>query len=288
MPTDETGGGSFDIKAALSEFRSASTASSNAASAPLVPLWKTVPSQPKITRRGGRDAADIEGITPTRVMSGAAFGTDDIVSGDAAEAHWLDMEETDKVEFFKLAQRAGLVSKKNVSPVDLASAWGKAVQAARSYNAQQTDKNKWVSPWEAVTKLAAQTAAGLGGFYDGEAGQGGTTTNTRMNRKTFTADDLRSAAEEIAADLLGRAPNSTEMAQIVARVQRAYDANPETVTTTTTTDELGNSASVSEQSGGVDATPHILDQTRSNPETARAQAAIQYLPALMQALSAPV
>ena len=296
MANDSVGGtgtdaGGFDIRGALNDFRASQPQTSQ--NPPVVPLWETRPAPARIVQRGGRDAADIAGV------QGIAYG--DAGPGQAsrlqmygktsmqAEAAWMDMSDQDRIKFLVLARQAGLVGQKDVSPADLASAWSKAVSATESYNKQQTDASKWISPWEAVKKLAAQSAAGLGAYYDPNAvGSPQTTTARRVNKRTFTTNDIQSTAMQIAQDTLGRDPNPSELASYVAAVQRSYDANPEVNTTTTTTDAFGNSTATSELTGGVDPTPIIAEQAKNSPEHAKYQAGVTYFNAAMRALSSPV
>ena len=280
----------FDIGSAITAARAAdSSTSSNPA---VVPLWKVRPKAPTTLARGGRDSEDWNAVLDARKANPSAFAKEELatvygVTSDAAESSWLDMSDKDKLDFLKLAQSAGLVSG-TVSPAELASAWAKAVAAAKTYNANQANKQKWISPWDAVKKIALQDAAKYGGAFNGFSSQAGTWTNRQSNVRVYSSDQLSLAAESIARELLGRAPTAAELAKYTAAVNKASVLSPEVTDQTMTKDEAGNTSTTTATSGGVDANAVMADETKRNPEYARAQAAMTYFPAIMRALSAPV
>ena len=286
-PADE-----FDLGSAIAAARAAGAGtSSNPA---VVPLWKVRPKAPTTLARGGRDSSEWNAVLDARQANPSAFAKEELatvygVTSDAAESSWLDMADQDKVDFLKLAKSAGLVSG-NVSPAELASAWAKAVATAKAYNANQSNKQKWISPWDAVKKLALQDAAKYGGAFNGYSSQSqaGTWTNRQSNAKVYSSNQLSLAAESIARELLGRAPTADELAKYTNAVNKASALHPEITDQTVTRDEAGNTTTTTATGGGIDANAVMADETKRNPEYARAQAAMTYLPALMNALSAPV
>lgn len=200
-------------------------------------------------------------------------------TADAAENAFLDMTLEEKRQFVAAASRVGLVGK-SPSGSEVASAWAKAVGLARQYNTGKS-KDKWVSPWEAMDKLALYDAASNGAGYDGF-----TRTQTQSSIRNYTQSELTGTAEQILRKELGRGPTKAELAAYTIAVNNASKASPEVSTQTVTQDVAGNTSSSAVNSGGIDPAQVITDSARTNPERARYQAAAVYLPTLLNALGA--
>lgn len=275
----------LDLASELNAYRAANPGTSTK-SQPIVPLWK-IRSQakvPVVKARGGMDSSewDAEGsgprlVPPSDAQPGNQYGTQ-----DAAENQWLDMSESDRREFMALAQSIGLVGD-TPSPADLYSAWAKAVQAAQSYNSTQSDKGKWLSPWEAIGKMAMKGAAGSGSGYSGFVG---TRKSKSVNKRVYTLQEVQAAANSIARDALGRDLKPEELQAALSQINRASELSPEVSDTTQTTDANGNTSSTTTNSGGIDPNAIVQDAAKKNPEYARVQAGMTYFKAAMSALDA--
>ena len=247
-------------------------------------MWQSRPSDMRL----GTRPSEIESVSGPirRGRSNYAPPVPQAVTADLAEASWLDMTDAEKLQFLKLAKQGGLISGK-VTPADLAAAWSKATSLAAAYN-QTADHTKWVSPWEAVTRLAMRDAAANGAAFDGLSdGNDPTHTVQQSSRvRKYTTQQLATSARDILRQELGRAPNEQELGAFTLAVNKAAEASPETVTTTTDTDGLGNSTSSSSSSGGIDPQAIITDQAKRNPEYAKFQGGATYFQAAMAALDA--
>ena len=200
-------------------------------------------------------------------------------TADAAENAFLDMTVEEKKQFVAAASRVGLVGK-TPSGSEVASAWAKAVGLARQYNTGKS-KDKWLSPWEAMDKLALYDAAGNGAGYDGF-----TRTQTQRSVRNYTQSELSLTAEQILRKELGRGPTKAELTAYTIAVNNASKSSPEVSTQTVTQDGSGNTSSSTVNSGGIDPAQVITDSARTNPERAKYQAAAVYLPTLLNALGA--
>lgn len=267
----------FDLAGALAALRSES---SGAGARPaIVPMWKSRPAKVSTSRI----EMDTEGNTTYGKRRVEKIAPDLApVTADAADASWLDMSAEDRAGFLALARRAGLVGK-SPSPTDLASAWSKAVASAEKYNSATPDKSKWVSPWEAVDKLALLDAASQGGVYDQFAPK----TTVQRNARVYNSSELANNAEQILRSELGRGPTQAELAAYTIAVNAASAANPQVTTTTTQFDQEGQASfQDSSTAGGIDPNQVMLDRVRNDPERARYQAAAVYLPDVFKALGA--
>lgn len=263
MATD-TGDG-FDLQAHM-----AAAMGSQSVGDQLIPLWRARPEVVTPARRRQGGAYDPSEKTITGLAPSAQFYT-----SDQAEASFLDMPDTDKTDFIDAAQRVGLLGK-TPTPAEVASAWAKAVAVAKQYNAVQSDKSQWVSPWEAVQKLGLKDAAANGASYDGYSHQ----TNTRI----YSTSDLATSAETVLRNELGRGPTPSELQAYTIAVNNASAANPQV--STTYTDGQGNTSTTN--SGGIDPNQVMLDKVRQDPERARVQAATTYFSDAMRALGSVV
>lgn len=290
MAGGDASGGSLT----LDDLRGAVSGGGNAKAAQaVVPLWKVKPRAPTVNQRGGRDTADWNAVQDLRKSSPGKFTMDVSsqtgVTAAMAEATWMDMEDKEKLEFLSMARAAGLVGDGKVSPASLASAWAKAVSSAEGYNLAQKGSGKWISPWDAVKRLGLKNLAGAGGAFDGFAqSKAGVSRDRRSNVRTYSAEDLKLAAQSIARELIGKDATPEQLAAATAAVNRASAANPEMTDVTTVTDELGNTTSTQSSSGGIDANAVLTDQVKKNPEHARYQSATTYFAAAMNALNSPV
>ncbi len=263
-----------------------------------IPLWRTRSSRVAggvKARTGQRGPDDTPSAGDT--SSGTAMQPDQSSitvktvsdASRAAMAAFLDMSDSDKREFIKLAQSVGSLGRV-VDGQTLANAWVKAVTQAADYNSGKTS-DKWISPWEAVSKLALKDAAGNGASMD--------QTSIVRNIKQFTEGDLHGNADQILQQELGRRATPAELKAFTIAVNAASVQSPSVTTTqqtlngTTnpdgTTASTGGGTSNSVTSGGYsanDANQTILDQVRGTPEDNRYQAAGVYFPALLKALGA--
>lgn len=199
-----------------------------------------------------------------------------------AQAYWLDMPDSDKRAFAQAAIAADMWKPKD-GAFALAQTWAQAVDLAQTYNSQfSSDKDgKWLSPYEAIQKLAPAVAASRGAKYNGFS----RTTQVQQ----FRDSDLYSQAKKILQSDLGRDPTQAELHAFTLAVNAAAAKNP-TVTTTqqANPDGTGDNQVVTYGSGAFDPTQTIDDMVKKTDEYARYQAAVDYFPAVMQALGAIV
>lgn len=264
---------------------------------PIVPLWKVRPAMGErvnagqigdnirvpntdTEKRGGR-------VTGGRFQVDFTGANREFHTPDQAASAFLNMSQDERNEFRTLALQSGLLTMPKdgfISQDDIFGAWQKATGYASSFNAE-TDKDKWLSPWEAVKKLALEAKGGKGGAYDAFAPRTSDKTLTRDFTSGQDAEGVTRSLESLFNSEMGRAPTAKERAVYQKLVQSAYDKSPEKSHSVTQVDEQGNSTTTETQSGGVDMSATLLDQIRDDPEH-QAQAASTYLEATMGALGA--
>jgi hypothetical protein len=135
-----------------------------------------------------------------------------------------------------------------------------------------------------------------GGGYGGGGGGGGgggpkTTTSTETQVEHQNPLEVKARVESVLADMLGRTPNASELTTLLGMVKSAEDANPTTVTTTTTDDGEGNKTSNATKEGGLsDAARNqiITDQMSKTGDYFSYQSATKFMDALMKAIDQPL
>lgn len=206
--------------------------------------------------------------------------TDKPQTQDYAEAHWLDMSEADKQAFAQAAMAADMW-KPEQGAASLAQAWTQAVGIASGYNsAHQDDPKKWLSPYEAIQKLAPAMAASKGAAFNGF------TQTTHVQQ--FRESDLYSQAKSILQNELGRDPTPSELRAFTVAVNIAAKQNPAVTTSQQANPDGTGDNQVVTYGGSFDPTQTIDEMVKKTDEYAQYQAAVDYFPAVMQALGAVV
>lgn len=123
----------------------------------------------------------------------------------------------------------------------------------------------------------AMTAAGLG---TGGGGGGGSMASTRKQTTQYTMQQVRSAADSIYQNSIGRALNDDELRMLHQSLNGALKAEP----TVTKTSASGDSVTT----GGVDERGFMQQQSEANPEFANYQKATTYFDAMLGSLQGPV
>lgn len=287
--------GQFDLDAAIAAAVAATgTGGQSQAALPFIPLWKARPKARTITVNPGQfgDGEDLRSPGGGRVTGGRGRLTvgpsdSEFYTKDQASSAYLDLDDKDRADFRKRAIDAGLIrpGADGVSDTEVFEAWQRAANYAAMYNSDR-EKDKWISPWEAVHRLAVQGVAGAGGAYDPFRPRTQTSTTKRNFTKGSDAEAVTRSLESIFNEEMGRAPTQEERAIYQRLVQKAYDKNPERTTTVTQTGEDGNTTSTSTAAGGVDMTATLLDQVRDTDEADAYQAGATFFEAAMQALGA--
>ena len=267
--------------------------------APIIPLWMVRPPSPAKSKAGAAGSANAaehsfsngtagSANAAERAMADAATGytpdpTSTAVTMAAAEGHWMEMSQEDRLKFADMAQKAG-VWKPSLGADALFQAWGKAVGWAGKYNSlHQDEKDKWMSPFEAVTNMQIAGMADDGQSHDG--------FSTESTIRQFTMNDIRMQAKSILQNELGRNPTDSEMKAYTAAVNAASRANPQITTTQGVVNPDGSRTSNSVVTGGINSDTSaaiIQDAAQGTQESADYKTAAMYMPALMQALGSAI
>src|SRR5690242_3404393 len=200
------------------------------------------------------------------------------VTSSVAETHWADMTEEERMQFADQAEKAGMW-KKSQGGFALFTTWSKAVDLAAAYNQNKTE-DKWVSPFEAITKLSISALANDNQSHDG--------FSTQTSIQQFNEMQLRSSAKQVLQSELGRNPTDSEMRAYTAAVNEAARKNPQTMQQQQTDNPDGSTSTASVQSGGIDAQAIIQDMVKNTAEHDQYQGATTYFNAAMDALKAVV
>ena len=254
---------------------------------PLVPLWMTRPLSAK--RTAGSSAAADHAISGMASGAGSANAAEHYtppsldappspVTSSVAETHWADMTEEERMQFADQAEKAGMW-KKSQGGFALFTTWSKAVDLAAAYN-QNKSEDKWVSPFEAITKLSINALANDNQSHDG--------FSTQTSVQQFNEMQLRSSAKQVLQSELGRNPTDSEMRAYVAAVNEAARKNPQTMMQQQTDNPDGSTSTSQVQSGGIDAQAIIQDMVKNTSEHDQYQGATTYFNAAMDALHAVV
>ena len=253
---------------------------------PLVPLWMTRPASAKARARSSSAAAD-HWITGPASGAGSANAAEHYtpspllkppspVTSSVAESHWADMTDEERMQFADQAEKAGMW-KKSQGGFALFTTWSKAVELAATYN-QNKSEDKWVSPFEAITKLSISALANDNQAHDG--------FSTQTSVQQFNEMQLRGSARQVLQSELGRNPTDSEMRAYVAAVNEAARKNPQTVMQQQTDNPDGSTSTSQVQSGGIDAQAIIQDMVKNTAEHDQYQGATTYFNAAMDALHA--
>lgn len=294
-PTPGNGQISLESIASAVEARMGQSATQSKDDIPIVPLWRVRPAADhpqKVTPPGSVAMADRyyedRPPKPSIFQVGTPAGTGTVRTGSSgpdyqsvnvAEAYWLDMSDEDRKAFMESAKKEGFWNP-NQGADGLVSAWGKAVALAAQYNGTH-DKSKWISPFEAVEKMAIADMAGQNMAHDG--------FSTETSYRKFSQNEIMSNAKSVLQQELGRNPTSSEMKAFTAAVNMASMQHPQTVTRQQVDDGQGGTSAVSTVTGGsFDPNAVIEAQVNGTQEFKDFQAASVYYPALIQALDSVV
>lgn len=310
-PAPTPGGSGYDVAAAAEKFL-AIQGGATGVNTPTVPLWLARPATP--TLKPARKAAKtvktygrLEGnegnasMTPgDRWVDPNAFSNPmesthaRTLTEDAAAMYWFDMSDEERRAFAEKAVKAGLWEPKDGAD-NLLAAWTRAVDMASTYNkANANDKEKWLSPWEALDKLYAAGVAGAGGVLDGIDGPfKGWRSNTSKLVRTFSEDEIQATATQILQQELGRDPSKEELKAFTIAANRQASLQPQIVTERsrdTAWDEQGrpidSETERTVEGEAYDPSMDMLDQVRGSEEQKAVKMATDYFNATMQALGA--
>lgn len=270
-PTPGAGGGAN--QQIIQDFQAALGASGGGSSSqtdpPNVPLWMVRPSAAGRAVQAARLTGSTAGPIPTDGPHTKSY----------AEQYWLDMSDGDKKAFADAAMGADMW-KPNDGAFALSQAWYHAVDVAQQYNTAHPNQKDWISPFEAVKKLAPAMAASKNAKYNGFS------ETTRVHQ--FRESDLYSQAKSILQNELGRDPTKQELHAFTIAVNEAAKRNPEVVTSQQQNPDGSGTNQVVTYGGQFDPTQTIDEMVKKTDEYAKVQAAVDYFPAVMQALGAVV
>lgn len=267
----------FDLGAMIAQQRAGQQ--STATDQPFVPLWKTKPATTPtaVGRLHKLDAMDKALGEP--VSAPNAPNAQDYHTADYADSAFLDMTPADQNEFKTKAIRAGMI-KEDATPAQIIQAWQNAVSQAEKYNkSRPADKDKWISPFEAIDKLGISQAAATGSVYDG--------FSRTVSSKQYNESEVKGNAIQAFQHEVGRDPTDAEVRAITQVINQQSTLHP-TITTSQQYPASGNNApfTATTSTGGIDPNQILLDQVRSSQEHANFDAAAVYYPAVLQALGA--
>lgn len=268
----------------------------------VVPLWVTRQRQVvKPTSSGGQpgwtynpDTGRVQQETTGTAVNPVWVKEPEIetYTRDYAETAWYNLSPEEQEAFAERAQKAGMWDPSD-GPYGLFRAWTQAVGNAYTYNlARPNDREGWISPFEALEKLAAHNIAGQNGTINGYTGW-----RSQRNQQVlkFNEQQIGRTAKDVLQRELGRDPTDDEIAAYTIAANQAAARNPHIVTTRsrdTKFDERGNPIdSETEQTvegEQFDPTETIEDLAEGSEEHEAYKAAAVYLPALQQALGAVV
>ena len=126
----------------------------------------------------------------------------------------------------------------------------------------------------------ADAQAALGNGTGGGGGGGGSMASTRKQTTQYSLQQVRSAADSIYQNSIGRALNDEELRMLHQSLNNTLKASP-TITKTTAS---GNSTTY----GGIDERGFMEQQAQVNPEFASYQKATTYFDAMLDTLRGPV
>ena len=135
---------------------------------------------------------------------------------------------------------------------------------------------------KAGIQLSVADAMSAAGIVPGAGGGGGggSMASTQKRTTQYTMQQVRSAADSIYQNSIGRALNDDELRMLHQSLNSALKAEP----TVTKTSAAGNSVTT----GGVDERGFMQQQAEANPEFANYQKATTYFDAMLSSLQGPV
>lgn len=253
-------------------------------------VW--MPGQPGTTGLSNKDLGALSESAQAKLNqrpSGQWMTIDDATN---AYYSWTQKQRDD----FRAKALVGGLLKFGDGDVEASTLWGKLVQQAGNYGAQ----NIPMSPMDLLAGYVKQNSAGGQWVKQGNFETNALTGETRYvgpQFKTTTASNInltdpataKALATSIFQQLLGRDPASGELSSYADALNQAEVQNPSQQTTTTqydmTTGQATNTSSVT--SGGLtDAARQQLaeDEIKKKPEYATNQAATTYMNAFEQAV----
>ena len=131
-----------------------------------------------------------------------------------------------------------------------------------------------------ISVADAQAALGVPTTGGGGGGGGGSMASTRKQTTQYSLQQVRSAADSIYQNSIGRALNDEELRMLHQSLNNTFKENPEI----TKMSAKGNVTT----SGGVDARGFIEQEAQANPEFAAYQKATTYFDAMLDTLRGPV
>lgn len=280
MATDPGPGGApiLDARAMAAQLLQGQPATTNE---PFVPLWKVRPYGDNAAHQGNLNKLDAMSQSEGDISAAKTrqeLTSDSVHTADYADSAFLDMSPADQTAFKTKAVKAGMI-KDDATPAQIIQAWQNAVAQAEKYNkARPADKNKWISPFEAVDKLAINAAADNGAAWDG--------FSRTVSSKQYSESEVKGNAISILQRELMRDPTDAEVKAFTLAINHQSALNP-TITTSQQYPAGADGAApftATTQTGGIDPNQILLDQVRSSPEHAKVDAAAVFYPALLQAL----
>lgn len=213
-------------------------------------------------------------------------------TADYAESAWINLTPEEQEAFAERAQKAGMWEPSD-GPYGLLRAWSQAVGMSASYNAARPNtQGQWISPWEALEKLAAHSIAGANGTVNGFTGWRSQRTQQVVK---FNEEQIGRTAKEVLQRELGRDPSEDEIRAYTVAANQAAARNPHLITERTRVtkfDEKGNPIDTETEQTvegeRFDPTETIEDLAEGTEEHEAYKAAAVYMPALMQALGSVV
>lgn len=131
-----------------------------------------------------------------------------------------------------------------------------------------------------ISVADAQAALGVPTTGGGGGNGGGSMASTRKQTTQYSLQQVRSAADSIYQNSIGRALNDEELRMLHQSLNNTFKENPEI----TKMSAKGNVTT----SGGVDARGFIEQEAQANPEFAAYQKATTYFDAMLDTLRGPV
>jgi hypothetical protein len=249
-----------------------------------VPLWRVRPTRPTV----GTGDTGLGRMRRTKALQSdegyLSVIQDLLVPAEQARRAYLDMTSAERAEL-----KAKLVAldriPEDASEADVMNEWSSWVTVAIEYNTGRK-ADKWISPWEAMDKLAPSELGKEGAKFDGYAGP---TEQTQTSIQQFTLSQLKRDAEAILMQTLGRGASRGELTRYLDAVNAAAKANPEvTVVKGSALKPDGQRDMTTTKTGGIDPVQVMQGIARQDPEYAPVQAATTYFDAAMAALNSVV
>jgi hypothetical protein len=131
-----------------------------------------------------------------------------------------------------------------------------------------------------VAEATAAAAAGLGVSGGGGGGGRGSMASTQRQTTQYSLQQVRSAADSIYQNSIGRALNDEELRMLHQSLNKTLKVNPNI----TKTSAKGNVTT----SGGIDERGFMEQQAQANPEFASYQKATTYFDSMLSSLQGPV